>query len=264
MYYIYIGFANDFVNHMTKKDKPAESDNLVRLNRANGQFQDEYLYEQIFDAILDQRLLPGTKLTEDDLADIFAVSRAVVRRSLLRLSHDRIVTIRPNRGAFVASPGVKQAREILAARRLIESAIVREAVAAASASELSQLRGQVHEEKEYFEHNKRGSGIRLSGDFHFRLALLSANTTLIKFVKELIPQTSLIIAQYEKPGHSMCSHDEHFALIDVIADGDAEKAVALMDRHLQNIENKLDLSDDDARTDLRQVFADIVKPPQDK
>ena len=249
---------------MTKKTKPTKSTHLVRLRRPNGQSQDEYLYEQVFDAILEQRLLPGTKLTEDDLADIFAVSRAVVRRALLRLSHDGIVTIRPNRGAFVTSPTVKRGREVLAARRLIESAIMHEAVAAASAADLDELRAQVHEEKDYFEHNKRGSGIRLSGDFHFKLALLSDNTTLIKFIKELIPQTSLIIAQYEKPGQTMCSHNEHFALIDVIASGDAEQAVILMDKHLQNIENKLDLTGDDARTDLRQVFADITKPAQDK
>ena len=232
---------------------------VVTLARPAGQRQDDFIYHQVFDAILAQRLLPGTKLTEDDLADIFGVSRTMVRRALLRLSHDRIVDIRPNRGASVASPSVKQAKEILAARRLIESAIVRDAVAAAAKTDLAGLRELVREEQHCFEHDRRGSGIRLSGDFHFKLALASGNTTLIKFIKELIPQTSLIIAQYEKPGHAMCSYREHAELIDVIAGGDADRAVALMDTHLQHIEGKLNLTDDEARNDLRQVFADVVQ-----
>lgn len=245
---------------MTSKNKRKPIADIVSLDTSRGETQDQILYHQIFDAILAQRLLPGTKLTEDELAEIFAVSRAVVRRALLRLSHDRIVDIRPNRGASVASPSVKQASEILSARRMIEGAIIREAVSVATPAELDALRALVHEEQEYFEHGKRGSGMRLSGDFHHRLALTTGNTTLIEFVKVLIPQTSLIIAQYEKPGYPTCSHTEHFALIDVIASGDAERAVALMDQHLHQIENRLDLVDEDARNDLKQVFADVIKP----
>ena len=68
---------------------------VTALHGESGSTQDVQIYYQVFDAILAQRLLPGTKLTEDELADIFAVSRAVVRRALLRLSHDNIVEIRP-------------------------------------------------------------------------------------------------------------------------------------------------------------------------
>lgn len=241
-------------------EKTNPTPDLFAQKRAAGETQDEYLYQQVFDAILSQRLLPGTKLTEEDLAEIFAVSRSVVRRALLRLSHDGIVEIRPNRGASVASLSAKQAREILAARRLIEGAIVREATAVADKKDFAALRVLVKQEKTSFESKQRGRGIRLSGDFHFRLALLSNNATLIRFVKSLIPQTSLIIAQYEKPGHSTCSYDEHYALIDVIAAGDVEQAAALMNEHLEHIEDKLNLSDDESSVDLRQVFADLGKP----
>jgi DNA-binding GntR family transcriptional regulator len=247
---------------MRTKNKRSAADNIVKLNRPHNQSQDQFIYHQIFDAILAQRLLPGTKLTEDELAEIFEVSRAVVRRALLRLSHDCIVDIRPNRGAMVASPSVKEACEILAARRLLEATIVREAVANASSGQLDELRALVREEQNYFEHEERGSGIRLSGDFHLRLAQVSGNATLTKFIRELIPRTSLIIAQYEKPGNSTCSHAEHFELIDVIAAGDSERAVRLMDEHLQHIENKLDLADESSSSDLRQIFAGVIKPKE--
>jgi DNA-binding GntR family transcriptional regulator len=249
---------------MRNKTKRSAADNIVKLKQPQNrsQAQDQFIYHQILDAILAQRLLPGTKLTEDELAGIFEVSRAVVRRALLRLSHDCIVDIRPNRGAMVASPSVKEAREILAARRLLEATIVREAIAGATAEQLDELRTLVREEQDYFEHDERGSGIRRSGDFHLRLAQVSGNATLTKFIRELIPRTSLIITQYEKPGNSTCSHAEHFELIDVIAAGDSERAVRLMDEHLQHIENKLDLADENASSDLRQIFAGVIKPKE--
>jgi len=71
---------------------------------ARGVAGSQGIYEEIYEAILDHRLPPGTKLTEDSIGEIFGVSRTVVRKALFRLAHENIVRIRPNRGAAVASP----------------------------------------------------------------------------------------------------------------------------------------------------------------
>ena len=244
---------------MAGKNPQIKLADAIGANKSTASSQELYLYQEIFDAILAQHLLPGTKLPEDELAKIFGVSRTVVRRALLRLSHSHIIESQPNRGAFVASPSIKQAREIFAARRIIEAAIVREAVVCASKKDLEDLRMLVHEEQDLFKNDKRGSGIRLSGDFHLKLAVASQNSTLLEFMKVLIPQTSLIIAQYEKPGYTNCSHEEHFALHDVIASGDVERAAALMDEHLLHIQDKLNLEDSADKNDLSRVFANVVK-----
>lgn len=47
-----------------------------------GQTQDDVVYCHIFDAILEQRLPPATKLNEEALAEIFSVSRTIIRRAL--------------------------------------------------------------------------------------------------------------------------------------------------------------------------------------
>ena len=219
--------------------------------------QDVVIYDQIFDAILSQRLLPGTKLTEEELAKIFKVSRTIVRRALLRLSQDCIVDIKPNRGASVACPTVKQAREIIQTRRIIEAEIIREVALNISKEQIKNLRKMVSEEKKNVENHIRSSGIRLSGDFHLKLAKISKNTTLTKFIRELIPQTSLIIARYEKPGFVNCSHEEHFELIDIIEKGDTEAAVALMNQHLLHIESKLDLTETNQQVDLKTIFSQV-------
>jgi DNA-binding GntR family transcriptional regulator len=235
---------------------PSLSDTLLSPKPERSS-HDVVIYDQIFDAILSQRLLPGTKLTEEELAKIFRVSRTIVRRAVLRLSQDCIVDIKPNRGASVACPTVKQAREIIQARRIIEAEIIREVVTVIDQDQIYALRQLVGEEKKNVEHHIRSSGIRLSGDFHLELAKVSKNTTLTKFIRELIPQTSLVIARYEKPGYANCSHSEHYELIDIIARGDAKSAVLLMDKHLLHIEDKLDLSEHNVQVDLKTLFSQV-------
>ncbi|WP_147477514.1 GntR family transcriptional regulator, partial [Pseudomonas avellanae] len=124
--------------------------------------QDDIVYEHIFDAILEQRLAPGTKLSEEALGEIFGVSRTIIRRALSRLGHEGVVLLRPNRGAVVASPSVEEARQVFFARRMVERAITELAVEHASAEQLAELRQMVSDERESFACGDRGAGIRLS------------------------------------------------------------------------------------------------------
>lgn len=253
---------------MDKKSKSSKRNKsndpvLIPVNDANNKTQDEHLYTEILDAILDRRLNPGVKLKEDELADIFSVSRTIVRRALLRLSHDRIVDIQPNRGATVVQPDVRTAREILSVRRLIEGELVRQATLAATAEAICALKQCVEDERDQVRRQHVGKGLRLSGDFHIQLSKLSGNQTLIGYLKELVPQTSLIIATYQTPHHTLCAHQEHFDIIDVIASGDVAAAQDAMDKHLQHIEGKLDLDEKRSRGDLYSAFSHMKEKSSD-
>ncbi len=190
--------------------------------------QDEIVYAHIFDAILEQRLAPGTKLSEEALGEIFGVSRTIIRRALSRLAHEQVVLLRPNRGAVVASPSIDEARQILFARRTVERAITELATDNATAERLAELREMVVQEQSSFARGDRGAGIRLSGEFHLKLAEMARNAPLVSFQRSLVSQTSLIIAQYESGGRSHCSFDEHNEILDAIEKGDKERAVTLM------------------------------------
>jgi DNA-binding GntR family transcriptional regulator len=56
-----------------------------------------------------------------------------------------------------------------------------------------------------------------------------------------VSRCSLIVALHEPPGNASCEHDEHEAIVAAIGRGDAAGAVALMDRHLRELERHLDL-----------------------
>jgi DNA-binding GntR family transcriptional regulator len=209
---------------------------------------EDAIYEKILAAIFDHRLTPGTKLGEDRLAAIFGVSRARIRRVLPRLAHEGVVTLEPNRGAFVAKPTVAEARDVFQARRLIEPGIVEQLMRQPG------LRAALPRLREHVAAEARARGaadtraiVRLSGEFHMLLAEAAGNSLLAKSMRELTSLTCLIIALYDRPSVPSCLGEEHGEIVDAIASGDARRARELMLHHLNHVESNLDLTVIDAR-----------------
>ena len=227
-----------------------------KSSRQKSKTQDQHIYEEIFDAILEQRLWPGTRLKEESLGEIFGVSRTIIRRTLSRLAHERVAVFEPNRGAFVAEPDVSDARQILDARRLMELAIVERVAARASSirGEFKKLYDLIEQEHKSSAAADKGTAIRLSGEFHLELARLSGNKPLEDFLRSLVPQTSLIIALYQSKEGSSCAIDEHSRLLDALKLGDAPEAKRLMGEHLDHIEERLALDGSPGNRNLAKVF----------
>ena len=216
---------------------------------------EEYIRERIWTAIVERKLLPGTRLKEEELNEIFKVGRARIRRILLRLHCERLIELVPNSGAFVAKPTIKEAREIFAARRLIEGELVRTLAARMTDADRAALERITTAELESHESRDTSEEIRLSGLFHIRIAELADSPILLGFLKELIPQTSLIIALYQIRDVGGCGAYDHNDLMTAMAAGDGERAAELMDKHLRSIESLLDLHPDEkSETNLRDIL----------
>jgi DNA-binding GntR family transcriptional regulator len=204
---------------------------------------EEGIYERLVAAIFEHRLPPGTKLGEENLAAIFGVTRARIRGVLPRLAHEGLVSLEPNRGAFVAQPTVGQARDAFEARRLIEPGIAtRLARQPDRGAAVARLRQHVAAERRARAAGDARAIVRLSGEFHMLLAELSGNALLAKSMRELALLTCLIIALYDRPATPSCLSEEHGEIADAIAAGDARRTVALMVEHLNHVEKELDLS----------------------
>lgn len=199
------------------------------------------IYDAILAAVLDQRLAPGTRLTETRLTELFGVSRTIVRMALVRLAHDHIVQLKPNHGASVASHTPDETRAVFEARRMVECAALPVAIARARPKELDHLRALVRQEDAAFHAGDVRGWIRLSGEFHRRLAALARNPVMLHYTTELVTQSLLMTALYMPPGQTTCAADEHLALIDAVADRDAPRAIALLQRHLDACEARLAL-----------------------
>jgi DNA-binding GntR family transcriptional regulator len=216
---------------------------------------DQRIYDAVYGAVMRHRLPPGTKLTEASLCELFRVSRTLVRKALLRLAHDHILELRHNRGAVVASPSPQDTREIFAARRAIEAAIVPLVVERAGKSDLIRLRHHVRDEHAAFDTGDRSTWIHLTGEFHLALADLAGNAVLRRYLGELVSRCSLIIALYDPPQRAFCDNDEHDGLIDAMARGDAATAVQMMDKHLHMIEDGLQLDEARREINLAEILA---------
>ncbi|PKJ67617.1 GntR family transcriptional regulator, partial [Klebsiella sp. X1-16S-Nf21] len=86
------------------------------------QDKDESIYQALMTAIVEHQLPPGSKLPEEALAEVFAVSRTGIRKVLQRLAAVQLVTLTPKRGAHVTSPSVEESQAIFRTRALLEVA----------------------------------------------------------------------------------------------------------------------------------------------
>lgn len=200
--------------------------------------------ESLRNAIIDRRIAPGTKLAEAEVGALFDVSRTVARAALQILAFEGLVKTERNRGAFVSTPSPEEARQIFASRRLIEPGIIAAAVERITPADIVRFQHHLVEEAQYM--NERGPAarraeIKASGDFHLLLAALSGNVILQRFMDELVARSSLVVALYGRSGISSCGHNEHLAILELVAKGDAKGASDLMLHHLDHIEADLDL-----------------------
>jgi DNA-binding GntR family transcriptional regulator len=218
------------------------------------------IYERIYSAISERRLLPGTKLSEEKLAAAFHASRTRVREVLLRLSQELIVELHPNRGAFVATPTQRDMHNVFTVRRALERAVAVELSERHAGKPIALLREHLELEARARTAGDRPALARLTGEFHLRLAEITENRLFSDNLRRLVALTGLVIAQYDAAASSACPEHEHADIVAAIEAGDAKRAERLMLVHLEHVERGIRPPEANARPlDFAQIFG--VKAP---
>lgn len=227
------------------EDKPkGHSTGADQVRRRTGmQANDEVqrVFESLRNAVLEQRLPPGLQLKEQALADAFGVNRAVVRQVLSRLEVFRLVSHTPNRGVFVAHPSAAEGRDLFTARRFIEAAIVELAVDRLRDADIDRLRALVKREQQAYARGDLQKALRLSIDFHLKLADAVGNTVLAAFLDEIVTRTPLVVLAHRKASQPTCALSDHDEILNAIAARDVERAKALMSEHVGHLQGRLAL-----------------------
>jgi DNA-binding GntR family transcriptional regulator len=192
-------------------------------------------------AIVERRLMPGTKLAEQQIADIFKVSRTLVRQALNQLSRDRLVTLEPARGAFVAQPSVAEAQQVFEVRQMLESSMVRQLCKRITDEQIAELRAHLQAEREAVLRTDVTGRTRLLADFHVILARMLGNEVLAGLLSDLLSRSALISLMYQSSHSAEHSQDEHVAIVEALAARDSRAAVRLMEEHLDHVEHNLRL-----------------------
>ncbi|MCP3688510.1 MAG: GntR family transcriptional regulator [Gammaproteobacteria bacterium] len=224
-------------------------------NRSVTISSEQDILRRIEQAVHDHRLPPGTKLKEVQLAELFGVKRGTIRKVLTQLANSRLVEQRPNRGASVARPSAEEGRHLFATRRVIESAVIKTLVANHDQSTIDQLRDLLELEQQAYQQSDSKRALALSVDFHRQLAILAGNTVMLEYLTDIMRRTPLVILTHlGVDTNNRCRNQEHAAIVDAIADGDAVKATEIMDQHLLHIEDQISDDPDPTQPDLASLL----------
>ncbi|MEE1819603.1 GntR family transcriptional regulator [Streptomyces sp. NPDC090082] len=174
----------------------------------------------------------GARLTEEQLARRYGVSRVPVREALRTLESEGFVVTRRHAGAQVAEPTEQEAADLLDMRALLEPLGAARAAQRRTEAHLKVLRGLVRLGQ---ERARRGQGedLRsLGGWFHETLAQASGSPALTALLTQLRHKIAWTYA-VDLPALPAEAWAEHGAIVDAVARGDAERARSLTALHAE-------------------------------
>jgi DNA-binding GntR family transcriptional regulator len=219
------------VTGATKKDAVQPSESGTELAQAIG--------EQLRRAIFSGRLRPGQRLTEQKLAAHFEVSRARIRAVLQTLAQERLVSLAANRGAVVATPGIVEARELLDARRAIESVTAAKAAMVVLTYQLADLNAIIERHQAAMNSGRLNDALRAMGEFHRSIAQIANNTVMVEVLEPLLVRTSLVVSVFGHHQTLDAMPNVQARVVDCLQAGTPTAAARAMERVIFTLEHQL-------------------------
>lgn len=196
-------------------------------------------------------LKPGDRLpTEKALGDAFGVSRAVVREAIARLKADGLIETRQGSGAFVvevpktinlrfwqgAGPELNELRDIFELRAMVEGAVAELAAQRRDAGDLQAMAAHLQAMDQAM--SKGTDGTEADDNFHIAMARATHNayvSQLVEFLGRHFSDSRKLSWQgtRKETAHPHEAQNEHRALFDAVAQGNAEAARRCAQDHLR-------------------------------
>ncbi len=191
------------------------------------------LYTDLKRKILTLELEPSTSLDETTLSAAYGISRTPLRDVFRQLAGEGYIQIRDNRGTIVSPMSHKTMRDFFLTAPLIYSTIARLAAQNARPAQIEELR-RVQEQFRQAVRNGSVEGMVFWNDrFHFVMGEMADNHYLMPSLQRLlidharIGQTFWRARSGDMHGRIDTAADQHDQLIEAIAAGDPEAAVAV-------------------------------------
>ena len=198
------------------------------------------LSEQVFDtlkeAIVSGELPQGSKITEDQLAKQYGISRGPLREAIRRLESLRLLVRIPHAGTRVVTLTPEMMQEIYEIREALEGMSARLAASKMSDKEISELQSLLNNHEKSIRESQGKEYFQQEGDldFHYCIARASNNQWLIQLLSSELYQLLRMCRQRssQTPERPLRALKEHRQIVDAIANRDPELAEILMRRHI--------------------------------
>lgn len=216
---------------------------LSLLERRNSDSVREYVYQTLRNNIIYLDMKPGLNLTEKDIAQKLNVSRTPVREAFIKLSHEDLVEIYPQKGTTVSLIDLGHVDEARFIRRNLENATVQLACTQFPDSTLFELQSNINS-MEFLINEKNNNNrmlFSLDEEFHrviFKGCRKDRSWSIIKQVS-----THLDRVRYLKMISSenvWCNAlQQHKNIVNAIKSKDVEYGVKSIEEHLGKIDMEL-------------------------
>ena len=194
------------------------------------------VYDHVKRRIVANELPFGSKLTEDGLAKELGISRTPIREALNRLAQDRLVTVSPGRGAFVATFSFDDMVQLLEIRETLEGMAARLASKRITKETLEKLRQRLKAAAQKQEHNGYKGYLDADRDFHECVISACGNHQLSQLMKSLQDRIQMLRSRSVMlPGRARKSFQEHMEIIDALSARDPDLAEEKIRTHIRNV-----------------------------
>ena len=185
--------------------------------------------------ILKERLVnciypPGTLLNEAQLAADLGARRTPVREAISRLEMEGFVKIMPKKGIYVTDISLNDVLQIFQTRIEIEPIAVRLAAPHLPREELLAFCGKFKGEAPDIQ-----NGFRLDTAMHLCIIEHCGNRYIIDMMHRIFDENTRVIISSKQ--NQVQIHDarlEHLDILNSLLDKDTERAIALMQSHIEN------------------------------
>ena len=190
------------------------------------------IFRALKDDILNGVLPPGLQIRQEAVAEQFGVSRVPVREALRQLESEGLLTSEMHRGAFVSNRSLDEVEEMLDIRQALELLALKLAFPNITPEVIAKARNIL---TTYDNSDDPQEWRDLNVAFHMALYEPCKRPRLVKMIEDVVLVTSRFLRTYTSQTVGRADPQaEHYAILDACADGHCDKALSLLEAHIEH------------------------------
>lgn len=200
----------------------------------------DMVFERLHNEISSLKLLPGTKLSEAEVARQFNVSRQPVRDAFNRLGHLDLLLIRPQRATEVRGFSMERIAHARFVRLAVELEVIRCACAAWDDHKATLLDRNLGEQEKAISLGNTDAFHAIDGEFHRLICQLGGFPLAIKTIEECKQKVDrLCILSLGRNSERTTLLEDHRGLAGALRNGCARTATEITRRHLARLDDTI-------------------------
>lgn len=200
----------------------------------------DVVFEQLREEIVSLRLLPGTRISEAEVAKRFGVSRQPVRDAFNRLHNLDLLLIRPQKATVVRGFSREQIEHTRFVRLSVELEVIRRACEVWSKTASEKIRPNLRRQKESVEAGNSDAFHHLDFEFHALICELSGCPLAIETLIEARQKTDrLCVLSFGREREAVTLLSDHEQLISAIEQRSVDTAADIVRTHLSRLDETI-------------------------